>query len=391
MRNIPTIIELNESLESDLRSKLNLSDDDLKKVLSAFTAVFSAQLKLLHLYLADIQNNIFPDTADLLENGGTLERLGLIYLGRNPNPATVGVFELSVTGVVGSIMRSGLTFKSNDDAKNAGKVYILESEYTLVNGVNIIEVRALGNGSEFDLTVGDELTITEPVIGLDQTVTVSTVLIQPTASESVDNYRKAVLESIQLEPQGGARTDYRIWAKDALGVREVYPYLRENNAGIIDVFVEATEVDSTDLKGTPSAALLNAVLEVIELDPDETKPLNERGRRPIQAIVETSPIVLIPVDVTILSISENSASITSSIKSNLDTFLKTVRPYISGADLARNKNDVLYSARLQSVVTDVLDASNFFTSFEMRVNGVLLNSFQFGGANIPYLRNLIFS
>ena len=391
MRNIPTIIELNESLESDLRSKLNLSDDDLKKVLSAFTAVFSAQLKLLHLYLADIQNNIFPDTADLLENGGTLERLGLIYLGRNPNPATVGVFELSVTGVVGSTMRSGLTFKSNDDAKNAGQVYILETEYILVNGANIVEVRALGNASEYDLTVGDELTITEPVIGLDQTVTVSTVLTQPTASESVDNYRKAVLESIQLEPQGGARTDYRIWAKDAPGVREVYPYLRENNAGIIDVFVEATEVDSTDLKGTPSAALLNTVLEVIELDPDETKPLNERGRRPIQAIVETSPIVLIPVDVTILSISENSASITTSIKSNLDTFLKTVRPYISGADLTRNKNDVLYSARLQSVVTDVLDPSNFFTSFEMRVNGVLLNSFQFGGANIPYLRNLIFS
>ena len=69
--------------------------------------------------------------------------------------------------------------------------------------------------------------------------------------------------------------------------------------------------------------------------------------------------------------------------------LKTKKNQIG--KLLRNKNDILYSARLQSVVTDVLDASNFFTSFEMRVNGVLLNSFQFGGANIPYLRNLIFS
>ncbi|MCM8906779.1 baseplate J/gp47 family protein [Tenacibaculum finnmarkense] len=390
MRQIPTINELNESIEADLRSKLNLSDDDLKKVLSAFSAVLAAQLKLLHLYLSDIQNNIFPDTADLLENGGTLERLGLINLGRNPNPATVGVFELTVTGVVGSTLRSGLTFKSNDTAKNGGKVYILETEYILVPGVNVVEVRALGNGSEFDLNVSDELTITEPVIGVDQTAIVSTVITQPTAPEPVENYRKAILDAIQLEPQGGARTDYRLWAKDAAGVQEVYPYVKENNAGVVNVYVEATEQDSIDGKGTPSASLLADVLEVLELDPDETKPLNERGRRPIQAIIETLPIVLVPVDVTIINLAENSAAITTSISNNLEVFLKTVRPYISGADLPRNKNDVLFSGKLQSVVTDVLNASNFFSSFEMRVNGVLLNSFEFGGANIPYLRNLIF-
>lgn len=390
MQNIPTIIELNEALEADFRSKLNLSDDDLKKVLTAFNAVLAAQFKLVHLFLSDIQNNIFPDTADLLINGGTLERLGLIYLGRNPNPATVGVFELSVTGVVGSTLRSGLTFKANDDAKNGGKLFILDAEYTLVSGANIIEVRALGNGTEYDLNVGDELTITEPVIGVDQTSTVSLVVTQPTASESVDNYRQAVLDAIQLEPQGGAKTDYRLWASDAPGVRRVYPYVRESNAGVVDVFVEATLADSTDGEGTPSASLLNDVKEVIEFDPDTTKPINERGRRPIQAIVETSAVNLVPVDVNIIGLVENTATIQTAVLNNLKTFLRDVRPYIAGADLARNKNDILYSARLQGVVTDVLDNTNFFTSFEMLVNGVSEISYTIGGANIPYLRNLNF-
>lgn len=390
MQNIPTIAELNTALEADFRSKLNLSDDDLKKVLTAFQAVLSAQIKLLHLYLADIQNNIFPDTADLLINGGTLERLGLIFLGRNPNPATVGVFELTVTGVTGSTLRSGLTFKSNDDAKNGGQLYILDAEYTLAAGTNIIEVRALGSGTEFDLGVGDELTITEPVIGIDQIGTVSLVITQPTASESVDSYRQAVLDAIQLEPQGGAKTDYRLWSADTPGVRRVYPYVRESNAGIVDIFVEASIEDSDDGLGTPSAALLAAVLEVIEFDPDETRPTNERGRRPIQAIPETLPIVLTPVDISITGLIENTAAIQLNIKNNLEAYLRDVRPYIAGADLARNRNDYLYSARLQAVVTDVIDNTNYFSGFTMDVNGVSELSYQFSGANIPYLRNLTF-
>lgn len=391
MNPIPTIVELNEALAADLRSKLNLSDEDLKKVLNAFNAVLSAQFKLLNLYLSDIQNNVFPDTADLAVFGGTLERHGQIHLNRNPNPATVGVYELEVTGEVGSVLRSGLTFKSNEDALNAGQLFVLDAEYTIVAGTNIIEVRALGSGTDFALDLADELTITEPVIGIDQIATVTTILEQPTASESTANYRQAILDAIQLEPQGGAKTDYRLWAADAPGVRRVYPYVRANNAGIVDVYVEATEEDSTDDLGTPSAALLAEVLAVIELDPDVTKPINERGRRPIQAIVETQTITLIPVDVEVIGLIENSAAITAAIRTNIEVFLRSVRPFISGADLLRDRNDILYSAGLQAVVTDVLDPSNFFNNFVMQVNGVPELSTQFSLGNIPYLRNLTFS
>lgn len=391
MQNIPTIFQLNESIEGDLRSKLNLSEAEFKTVFAAITAVFSAQFKLVNLYLSDIQNNIFPDTADLISNGGTLERLGQIYLGRNPNPATIGVFEIELTGTDGSVLREGITFKSNEDSKSPGKLFVLDSEYILTSGVDVVEIRALGGGTDFALNLLDNLTITEPVIGVDQTVSVTSVLTQPTASESIENYRKAILDAIQLEPQGGAKTDYRLWSADAAGVRRVYPYVRSNNAGIVDVFVEATIEDSTDGDGTPSTTLLQSVSDVIELDPDTTKPIFERGRRPIQAIVETQPIVLIPVDVTITGLNDNTISVQNAIETNLKTYLRSVRPYIDGADLPRDKNDILYSARLQSVLTDVLESSNFYSGFSLLVNGNPEVTYEFAGSNIPYLRDLIFN
>lgn len=392
MRPIPTITELQETISNDLRSRLNITGS-LKRVLNAFTGVFAALFKLVYYFLSDIQNNIFPDTADTEANGGTLERIGRIYLGRNPLPATVGVFEFIVAGVTGSVIRAGLTFKSNDDSKSPGQLYVTDAEYTLTGSGDIIEARSLGAGVDYDLNLDDELTITEPVIGVNRTVTVSDVLTQPTASESIEDYRQKVLDAIQLEPQGGAKTDYRLWAADVAGVRRVYPYVRDGAAGIVDVYVEATVVDSTDGYGTPSTSILEDVLEVIEFDPDETRPLNERGRRPIQAILDSNSVQTIdlaPVDVEITGLTPNTTAIRNAIRSNIEAYLFTVRPYIAGADLPRSKNDVLYSARVQSVATDVLENGGFFTSLEMFVSGIGVQSNEFTLGTIPYLRNLTF-
>jgi uncharacterized phage protein gp47/JayE len=380
MRPIPTIQELRETLANDFKSKLNLLSNNLKKFLDAFSIVESAKFKLLYLYLQDLQNNIFPDTADLEANGGTLERQGRIYLNRNPRPATVGTFELSVTGESGSVLRSGLTFKSNENSLSPGQLYVLDLEYTMTGTDDVIEVRSLGAGSEFDLNIDDELTITEPVIGVNQLVTVSDVISQPQNGEDIEAYRQAILDAIQLEPQGGSKTDYRLWSSDAQGVKKVYPYVKNGDAGTVQIYVEATDGD-----GVPSSGLLNEVEEVIEFDPDESKPLNERGRRPIQATIEVLPVVLIPVTVTITGLSQDTPSIRSAIQNNIELYLSSVRPYISGADLARNRNDILYEARLQSVATDVLENSNFFTGFAITVNGNSVSSYQFDLGNIPNL------
>jgi hypothetical protein len=394
MKPIPSIVELQNQLEEDFRNRLSLSDDDLKRTLNAFSLVISAQLKYLYLYLGNIQNNVFPDTANTADQGGTLERLGYIYLNRPPFTDTIGVFKASVTGVNGMVLRANLTFKSNEDALNAGQMYVLDSAYTINNsGSNIIEIRSLGGGADYNLKVGDRLTITEPVIGVDKTITITLVDTQPTAGETTENYREAILRAIQLEPQGGAKSDYRQWASDVEGVRLVYPYVRDSNAGIVDVYVESTLADGVGGlagHGVPTSAILAKVIEVIEQDPDISKPINERGRRPIQANVIASPISLIPVDINIKGLNINTPAIQDVIKSSIEDMLYDVRPFIFGADLMRNKNDILYSGKVQGVVTDALTNGNYFNQLTMLVDGNSVASYEFDLGNIPYLRNLTF-
>lgn len=391
MKPIPTIAELKETISNDLKSKLNLSTDTLKKVLDAFASVQAAIMKLAYLSLGNVQDNTFPDTADLEVNGGTLERFGRIKLGRNPRPATIGVFEISLIGVAGSNLRAGITFKSNENAKNPGQLYISDSAYTMSGSGDVIEIRSLGAGASFDLNVSDNLTITEPVLGVNQTVTVTQIIEQPKASESIDVYRQNILDSYQLEAQGGAKTDYRLWASDAQGVRKVYPYVKDGEAGTVQVFVEATIADSTDGKGTPSGALLTEVDSVIRFDPDVTKPTEERGRMPIQVNLEVEPISLVPVDVTITGLEQDTPAIRSAILSNLTSYLYTVRPYIDGGELPRDKNNILYESRLQNVLTGVLSGSNFFTGFEMRVDGNIETSYTFALDNIPFLNSVTYN
>ncbi|MES2287270.1 MAG: baseplate J/gp47 family protein [Bacteroidota bacterium] len=388
---LPTLEELYQGLANDLKSKLNLSDADLKLVADALSAVLAGQFKLAYLLVADNRSNLFPDTADLAEDGGELERLGAIYLNRQPRPATDGKYMLALTGQAGSIIRQGLTFKSNENSQSPGSLFITDNEYELTGVDDFILVRSLQGGIDYSLSVADELTITEPVIGVNQTVTVNSIIELPIESETIAAYRKAIIDAIQLEPQGGSRTDYRLWAADAAGVRLVYPYVKESDAGVVQVFVEATKIDSSDGNGTPTQFILDDVEDKILFDPDITIPLNERGRRPIQAGLEVLPIQLKPVDIEIINMQVTDAATQAAIVENLTIYIETVRPFIAGADLARNKNDILNSARLQGVVFDSLNSGNYFDDLKMFVDGNPINLFTFAGEYIPYLRNITYT
>lgn len=378
-----TIAEIKEQLSNDLRNRLGISDDKLKKVLDAMASVLAAQIKLTYLAINDAQRNLYPDTADTAENGGSLDRLGRIYLNRDIRPATASVYNIEVTGEAGSTLRAGLTFKSNDDALNAGKLFVLDSEYTL-NGTNdTVEIRSLGGGLDFELDNSNELTITEPVIGVEKTVFVESVITEPVEAETVEEYRTAILNAIQLEPQGGSKADYRIWANDAAGVRSVYPYVKDGEGGTVQIYVEAAGANPV-----PTQTILDDVEDVINFSPDNTKPLSERSRKPLQANLEVLPIQLVDVEINITGLLTDTPAIRAAIESNVIDYLTNVRPFVDGADLTRNKNDILYAARLQGVVTDVLEADNFFNDFTMLIDGVTQTSFIFSRENIPNLTNI---
>ena len=79
---------------------------------------------------------------------------------------------------------------------------------------------------------------------MDSSATVNQETETPLNSEDIEDYRAKILQSFRIEAQGGASGDYRLWSADGQGVEAVYPFT--GTPGQINLFIEATEADSTD-------------------------------------------------------------------------------------------------------------------------------------------------
>jgi hypothetical protein len=384
-----TIAQIYAQVKSDLESQMQSQIPVIgKSMLRVFAMVQAGKIWLLYLAVELVQKNIFIDTADPESMGGTLERFGRVKLNRNPFPATAGQYEVEVTGSIGATIPASQTFKSNDDSNSPGFLFVLDNAFTLTSTTDTITLRALDAGLDAKLVVGDRLTSTAPIALVDSQVEVTAETIEPKSAETIEDYRRAGILAYQLEPQGGAGGDYTIWANDAQGVRTVYPYAKSGVFGEIDLFVEATLVDSIDGNGTPSQQLLDDVEEVIERDPDTTKPLNERGRRPISAWqINYLPVTPLPIVINITGYVNATPSVQTLIQNGITDALFQIRPFVASRDVLANKNDFIDLNKLIFIIQTSVPQS-VFTSVDMTVNGVPQISFTFFQGNIPYLAQI---
>lgn len=386
--NIPNFADLYNSILNDLKTRLGITFILGKVVLNAFAAVQAAKLKIIYTAIAYRYKNIFIDTADPSDDGGTLERFGLVKLGRQPYSAIAGEYTVEVNGNIGVLIPKETTYKSVEGSVSPDKLFILDSDFTFVSQTGTISLRALDLGSDARLEIGDSLQVTAPILNADSYATVKAVNVAPTDAENYEDYRQAVIDAYQLEAQGGAKTDYRLWSKDAAGVRQVYPYAKNNFLGEINLYVEAYAIDSIDGNGTPSTSMLNNVEAVVEFDPDTTKPLNERGRRPISAWkIHFLPITPLSVDVIITDLSD--ISVLNDIKNSMREFLLGIRPFIAGAD---NINSIskgkIYISDIFNVVRSVIGGTNSFTDIQMKVDGNFETIYEFLNGDIPYINTV---
>jgi len=391
MIKIPTLRELYEGIVGDLQNELGVTIPHMgKSVLRALAAVQAAKLKLFYLAVGHLQKNIFVDTADSESMGGTLERFGRIKLGRNPFPAQAAQYRLRVTGTSGTPIPASTTFKSNDDAQNPGKLYILDHPYTLQAATDTLVVRALEAGLEARLSVYDELTVTAPIAGLDRTATVTEETTVPLAAESLEEYRQKAINAYQMEAQGGAATDYRLWAADVQGVKQVYPYARPGASGEIDLYVEQLPESSLDGRGTPTAELLAVVESAIEMDPDTSKPINERGRRPLGVFrVHYLPVAVRKVDLEINGFLFAFQEVKDSVEIALKSEIEKVRPFVSGADVVAQRNDLLDKNKIIATILRARPGS-VFGAVTLLIDGAGVDSYTFTQGEIPYLNQITY-
>lgn len=387
---IPTYIELYNGILSDLETQMQVSVPIFgKNFLRALAVVQAGKLWLYYKAIANVQKNIFIDTAEPESIGGTLERFGRVKLNREPFSARAGEYIVTVTGSIGAIIPAQSTFKSDDTVINSGKLFILDSAYTLVAITDSITIRALEAGNDSKLNIGDTLTATAPIALVDSIVTVSVETIEPSAEENIEDYRDKALDAYRLEPQGGAATDYRLWSADAQGVKQSYPYAKTGVVNEINLFIEATIADSIDGKGTPSALLLTDVEEVVEFDPDTTRPTYERGRRPLGVIVNFLPVTVLNVDVTINGFVGLTVDIQNAIELSLIDEINLVRPFVAACDILDEKNDILDSNKIISIILNTRPGS-VFGAITLNVGGVPYNSYTFINGNIPYVNSINF-
>lgn len=387
---IKTLSELYDQVKGDLETQYGGSIPLFGKIfLRALAAVQAGKLKLLYLALGGVQKNIFVDTAEPEASGGTLERFGRVKLGRNPFSASAGEYRIEVTGTVGAVIETGTLFKSNDDATNPEKLFIVDSDFELTASTDNLIVRALEAGLGSQMFVSEGLTATIPIDGVDRAATVLAETTAPLAAEDLEDYRDKTVESFRTEANGGAASDYRLWSKDAQGVLQAYAYARGGFPSEVNLYIEATIVDSIDGKGTPSSAMLTAVEDVVEFDPDTTKPLDERGRRPLTAIVNFLPIVVRSIDITINGYVGATAEIETLIENAIREVINQVRPFVAGADILADKNNILDTNKIISAIISAKPGS-IFGSIVMEVDSTPDTSIIFTDGDIPFLESVIF-
>lgn len=388
MNNIPTLQQIKNDITADIQTQYGNTISPIGKVfLRAQAAVSAAKIWQLYMALAFVQKNIFVDTADPSEMGGTLDRFGYVKLGRNRYQATAGVYKLQVTGSIGATIPASTTFKSDDTSLSPGYLFILDSAYTLISPTDTINVRALTPGIESKLNIADTLTATSPIPLVNSSATVGVIVTPPLAAETIEDYRQKIIDSYRLEPQGGAATDYRLWSADAQGVERVYPYATSGTASSVDLYIEATTVDSTDGKGTPSAQLFLDVEAVVNFNPNTSLALNERGRRPLQVKVNYYPITVQNVDITITMFVGLTPTIQAALLVALTNMVNKIRPFVDSADIASDRNDTIDQNKVISAILNNQPGSSF-GAISITVSGTPVTSYQFILGFIPNLNSV---
>jgi uncharacterized phage protein gp47/JayE len=391
MITLPTLSEIYTNVRADLDAEFGINISLKKKVaLRAYAAVHAGKIWGTYKVLGFVQKNVWPDTADTEAKGGTLERFGRVRLGRNPDQAVAGQYTVTVTGTIGAVIKATQTFKSDDDSLSPGYLFILDSEHTMVSASDSIVLRALTPGTEAALEVGDTLTATSPIALVNSTATVSAETVQPLAAETTEDYREKVVQSFRIEAQGGSPGDYRIWASDAQGVEKVYPYAKSGETNSNNIYVEATIADSTDGKGTPSQSILDDVEEVCEQSPDTTLTDAERSRRPLGVVNYFLPITPLDVDIEIVGFTGITAAQQTLIENAIEEALSDVRPFIAGVDSLATKNDILDKNKINAIIYSQIPGA-VYTSINLEVSSVALDTYTFSGGNIPYLNSVIYS
>ena len=371
----PTTKQINDNIIAQLEASLNQTIPLLpKSFLRVLAKALAGVFILLYKYGGFIFLQIFVQSAsdqDTVVNGEVVNPLKfwgrLIGVG-DPTPATNAelLIDITVTNQTG-VLPSGTQLVNTGN----GVTYITIGAVTLDAATVQATVRAVsdqagggGAGTIGNLDPGAVVSFANPLANVDRNAVVASQVVTGANAESTEAYRQRIIDRFQKRPQGGAYADYEQWGEEAAGIINVYPYT--GDPGEVNVYSEATVASSGSPDGIPTAAQLQAVLDLINFDDNGLA-----SRRNANAFVNSFPITRTSFDVTVTGITgvDDLAQVQTDVTTALTEYFSSVEPFIAGLSVPP-RNDQLTRTRVSAIVEDIVTAAGgTFTGATFNVTG----------------------
>lgn len=218
----PTLRELVERIRSDIEGELSDVNATLRRSNARIMSIgLAGAFYGVYGFARWVKRQLFVETCDV----EILPIYGRRY--KVPqNEATFAEYDIEITGTDGETLSSGTKWQREDGAK-----YTTDADATISSGTAIVKVIADTAGADSNLDAGDELTIVQPVAGINNTATVQSGGKDGADEEDPEVWRDRILDKIRSFKE----EDYVVWAREVAGVTRAWAFPHRTGLGYVDV------------------------------------------------------------------------------------------------------------------------------------------------------------
>lgn len=277
----PTLPELQDRIEVDIKSELGLTVLIRRSVLWVLGRAMAGAAHLLHRHIGWALRQAFPDTAEL----AYLERHASFYdVTRKEPDYSEGSVLATSTGI--AWIPKGARLSRVDG-------FLFEATATVnVDGTASVPVKAVEPGLLGDTTADAELKLVSGIAFVNGVMTVEAPGIAGGSDAETDEaLRSRLLAKRRQPPMGGAEHDYVTWALEVPGVTRAWALSTYPGAGMVGVTF-ATD----NASGGPIPAIVD--VEAVQAHLEEVRPLQSVVTAFAPTEVQLNPRILVTPDTT---------------------------------------------------------------------------------------------